>query len=635
ELRFSRWDWTKRSESDIIRAMFYFGPDVRDHGIEEMARRGKSVLPGLQKTIELNPNTTHFVRDSVWIATRIDEPEARQFVRSFVNDKELSVKLSALHSVGLHRDVKALPSLLKIVAKDHPAAQRQAATALGRIKHADAIAPIMEAVPEAGDRFLEHALIYALIQIDHRDKTAAYLNDRNPLVRRAALLALDQMPNGNLTRDELAAQFNSDSKALTRAALDIVASRPKWAAEIKGLLADWLSTRQGNLVPRETLTSVLLALSKEPTVQDLMAKSLAGDGARSTRLIVLEVMGRAPLAKLPPDWTKEIGKALDQNDEELVREAITVLRTRGLTAFDRTLDRMVLDFKRSPETRLAAFGALAMRGGLIGAHAFEFLLTHLKNDQPPLARLAVAKGLSQAKLEENQLQRLTTAVASAGPIELPMLLAAYEKNTSLPVGLALLTALEKNASLTSLTPGAIEKALKHVPDDSRYRVQDLAKRLNVDAAKQKARLDELMPLATGGSIEQGRDIYFGNKAACSTCHAINNKGGGVGPDLGKIGAIRSGRDLLESIAFPSVSFARGFEPYVVETKKGKTYSGILSRESSDAVYLMTTERVEIRVGRDEIETFAPGRVSIMPQGLDAQLTRRELQDLLAYLQSLR
>jgi putative heme-binding domain-containing protein len=95
------------------------------------------------------------------------------------------------------------------------------------------------------------------------------------------------------------------------------------------------------------------------------------------------------------------------------------------------------------------------------------------------------------------------------------------------------------------------------------------------------------------------------------------------------------RDLLESIVFPSASFARGFEPYVVETKAGKSYSGILAREHIDAIYLLTTERIEIRIGRDEIETFAPGRVSIMPQGLDAQLSRRELQDLLAYLQSLR
>jgi len=163
----------------------------------------------------------------------------------------------------------------------------------------------------------------------------------------------------------------------------------------------------------------------------------------------------------------------------------------------------------------------------------------------------------------------------------------------------------------------------------------LAERLNIDVGKQKTRLDELEPLTKGGSLEQGRDIYFGNKASCSACHAINNKGGGVGPDLGKIGAIRSGRDLLESIVFPSASFARGFEPYVVETKAGKTHTGILARESTDAIYLLTTERVEIRIGRDEMETFLPGRVSIMPQGLETGLTPRELQDLLAYLQSLR
>ncbi|MBI1833153.1 MAG: HEAT repeat domain-containing protein [Planctomycetes bacterium] len=633
ESRFSRWDWAKRGERDIIRAMFYFGPAVRDHGIEELARRGKSVLPALQQTIERNPNTIHFIRDSVWIATRIDEPEARQFVRSFVNDKELSVKLAALHSVGLHRDARALPSLLKIVAKDHPAAQRQAATALGRIKHPDAIAPIMEAIPEAGDRFLEHALIYAVIQIGHRDKTAACLNDRHPLIRRAALIALDQMPSGNLTREELAAQLNSDNKALTRAALDIVASRPKWAGEIVGLLRDWLAERDA--ISHENLRGLLLALANEPAIQDLMVKSMRDPKtARATRLLVIETMGRATIAKLPASWLDALGTSLDQGDDALVQHAIGAIRTRNLAQFDARLERIVRDAKRSSDTRVRAFAAFAPRVQ-VGDADFGFMMDQLKADGPPLLRLAAAKGLSQAKLDGAQLQKLTRTIPTAGPLELPILVGAFEKNTSPVVGLALLTALEKSPSLTSLTSGAVGKALQHVPDDARYRVQDLAKRLNVDAAKQKARLDELQPLTSGGSVEQGRDIYFGNKAACSTCHAINNKGGGVGPDLGKIGAIRSGRDLLESIVFPSASFARGFEPYVVETKAGKTHSGILSRESTDAVYLMTTERVEIRIGRDEIETFAPGRVSIMPQGLDAQLTRRALQDLLAYLQSLR
>ena len=203
------------------------------------------------------------------------------------------------------------------------------------------------------------------------------------------------------------------------------------------------------------------------------------------------------------------------------------------------------------------------------------------------------------------------------------------------MGAALLAALDKSPGLASLTPAAIDKAVQACSTEVRKQAGKLAERLQVDAVKQKVRLDELDPLTAGGSFEQGRDIFFGNKALCSSCHAIDNKGGGVGPDLGKIGAIRSGRDLLESIVFPSASFARGFEPYVVETKAGKTHIGILARESLDAVHLLTTERVEVRINRDEIESLAPGRVSIMPQGLDAQLSARELRDLLAYLQSLR
>ena len=380
----------------------------------------------------------------------------------------------------------------------------------------------------------------------------------------------------------------------------------------------------------------MLALSKDAAVQDLIVHSLRNPKtARSNRLLLIETMGRAPLAKLPAAWLDELGALLDQMDDALAQQGIAVIQTRGLSLFDGKLDRVVQDPKRSTQTRVMAFNALVARSVKVDEPTFRLLVDQLKEDGPPLLRLAAAKGLSQAKLDDKQYMHLARMIATTGPLELPSLLAAFEKTTSPVVGLALLAALEKSPSLASLTPGAGAKALHLVPDEARKRVSDLTQRLNVDAGKQKARLDELQPLAVGGSLEQGRDIYFGNKASCSACHAINNKGGGVGPDLGKIGAIRSARDLLESIVFPSASFARGFEPYLVETKAGKTHNGILARESIDAIYLLTTERSEIRIPREEIETLVPGRLSIMPQGLETSLSRRELQDLLAYLQSLR
>jgi putative heme-binding domain-containing protein len=92
-----------------------------------------------------------------------------------------------------------------------------------------------------------------------------------------------------------------------------------------------------------------------------------------------------------------------------------------------------------------------------------------------------------------------------------------------------------------------------------------------------------------------------------------------------------GRDLLESIVYPSSSIARGFEPFVLETRDGKAYAGTLAGESADAIRLKTP--AEIVIPRSQIKVFRPDRVSIMPQGLDAQLSRQELSDLLAFLQA--
>src|SRR5262249_594204 len=147
----------------------------------------------------------------------------------------------------------------------------------------------------------------------------------------------------------------------------------------------------------------------------------------------------------------------------------------------------------------------------------------------------------------------------------------------------------------------------------------LLKRLQPDADRQKARLAELAPVLQGGDAGRGREVFFGKKAVCFTCHTVRSQGGQIGPDLTKIGAARSGPDLLEAVIFPSASFARGYEPFVVVTKQGQSHSGILKRQTAEAIYLVANDRAEVRILRSEIEVLEPGKVSIMPQGLDAQL----------------
>jgi putative heme-binding domain-containing protein len=199
----------------------------------------------------------------------------------------------------------------------------------------------------------------------------------------------------------------------------------------------------------------------------------------------------------------------------------------------------------------------------------------------------------------------------------------------------LVAALAQAPGLPSPAPAALRRTLHAYPDAVRQAAQPLFKRLEVPLAAQQARLAELAPVLKGGDPGRGQDVFFGAKASCAACHTARSQGGQVGPDLSKIGAIRTGRELLESIVFPGASIARGYEPYLVVLKNGRSHQGILKRETGQAIYLVTAERAEVRIPRTDIETLEPSRVSIMPQRLDGQLTRAELADLIAFLGSLR
>jgi putative heme-binding domain-containing protein len=128
-------------------------------------------------------------------------------------------------------------------------------------------------------------------------------------------------------------------------------------------------------------------------------------------------------------------------------------------------------------------------------------------------------------------------------------------------------------------------------------------------------------------------VFNSPKVACISCHSIGYLGGKIGPDLTRIGQVRSERDLLEAILFPSASFARGYEPVVVTKQSGETLTGLLRSELSDTIVLVSGAGAETRIPRGDIIDMQPGTVSIMPAGLADQLSRQELADLLAFLKA--
>ena len=110
-------------------------------------------------------------------------------------------------------------------------------------------------------------------------------------------------------------------------------------------------------------------------------------------------------------------------------------------------------------------------------------------------------------------------------------------------------------------------------------------------------------------------------------------GGTLGPDLSRVGGIRTERDLLEAIVFPSASFVRSYEPVNVRTKNGGGFFGLLRGDAADGIVLATGPQTEARIARADIAEMKPASVSPMPPGYDVILSQRELSDLIAFLRN--
>ena len=250
-------------------------------------------------------------------------------------------------------------------------------------------------------------------------------------------------------------------------------------------------------------------------------------------------------------------------------------------------------------------------------------------------RSAAADVLARAKLDPAQLGSLADALKTAGPLEVDRLLTAFEQSTDEALGLKLVKVLGESSAFSSLRADAIKQHLAKYGPPVQAAAAALYDRLNVDAAKQRAKIEELVTRLSEGDVRRGQVVFHSEKAACFTCHAIGYRGGNVGPDLTKVGQIRSERDLLEAIVYPSASFIRSYEPVVVATSDGKVLNGLLQNETSDEIVLVTGANQEAQVPRGDIEEIRPSTVSVMPAGLDQQLTPRELADLVAFLKACR
>jgi putative heme-binding domain-containing protein len=120
------------------------------------------------------------------------------------------------------------------------------------------------------------------------------------------------------------------------------------------------------------------------------------------------------------------------------------------------------------------------------------------------------------------------------------------------------------------------------------------------------------------------------KNFCAQCHKIYGEGVEVGPDLTSNGRA-SFEQLLSNVFDPSLVIGAGYQATTVVTRRGQVFTGLVVEDSPQRVVLKTQGGKLETVPREEVESLAVSKVSLMPEGIEKQLSPQEIVDLFAFL----
>ncbi len=133
-----------------------------------------------------------------------------------------------------------------------------------------------------------------------------------------------------------------------------------------------------------------------------------------------------------------------------------------------------------------------------------------------------------------------------------------------------------------------------------------------------------------GDAQHGKAVF--EKAGCAACHVRSGDNLSIGPD------IRDARNkppeaLLSDILDPNRAVEERWTLYQLKLRSGQETAGIISSETATTVELRAPGSTAQTIRRDQIASFSSTGRSLMPEGLEASISKKEMADLIAFLKA--
>lgn len=472
---------------------------------------------------------------------------------------------------------------------EHPLMRAHAARLAGnranRIKGVDAVEALLRLADDADPRV--------------RYQTAFSLGDFPASKETTAALAKIALRDGNDRWMRFAVLSSSAGRAAELLSALLAAENRQDVARIGDFLAE-----AATLAGREAKLAPLVALV------DRVEKLPVGDAAVAQRLTVALAAG---IARTTNGEVKSL-LAEDAKLGKLVARQIAVaLETAA-------------DANAALDARLAAVEVLT--------------LARFDDARPVLAGLLVPQ--SAGELQRSAiaaLSRSKDATAAAAIIDAWEGLSPVARSEAIEALLArddrigqFLAAIN-SGQLTGvyLDPARIASLTQH----REAKIRELAKSAFGDRRsaskeeREKVLAEYREALAQPGDAVRGK-IAFGK--TCATCHKLDDVGHAIGPDLAAI-RNRGAEAILLAMLDPNREINPQYLNYTLRTTDGRTVTGLVASETATSVTLRRAEGASDTVLREEIEAMRSAGVSLMPEGLEKQVSKQDAADIVAYLMS--
>jgi putative membrane-bound dehydrogenase-like protein len=472
--------------------------------------------------------------------------------------------------------------------------------------------------------------------------------DSRPSVRVQAAFAIDSL--AGMTPQELGDRLHRESDPQARAGLLRLAGHtPNVLMEIQGgLRDDDMSVRFQAVLAmhgHDAAAQHLLQMLPEAATNLWMRSALLSSSAACA----------GKLLALAPGLAEQIGS------QELFRGLLATAAATGSAA---DLEQTISALAPTNETQVSAgrFGALAVlakrtpmeswKSGPANT-AVDFARTIVADAQRNVALRRAALGfLSAASLADSSFDWLRQLL-KPGPLQgaaidavlqrtnggvLRLLFEEWptfapgdririvEQIATRPGGdVALLDAVERKMIAGAEIPLLVRNHMLAAPNSP---AREQAQKLWPARVSNRAKLvsDYRKALSANGSSERGVVVFNNN---CATCHLLAGKGTAVGPDLTPLRQ-KSADDFLVAILDPNAAIEPRYVNYVVQTKSGGIFYGVIRSETATSIEIVAPGIHETLL-RTDIAKIEAAPTSLMPEGLEQNISPAEMSDLLAFM----